>query len=99
MVFEHDEKIPDLIDKSSSIEKQAREAFELRNSFRTITRDMMKDQKTRKELDKSDPNKTFEELLESKMKRKGLTREEAIADILRTATKTRNSVNKKLGLE
>ena len=34
--------------------------------------------KTRKELDKSDPNKTFEELLESKMKRKGLTREEAL---------------------
>lgn len=97
--LEHDEKIPDLIDKNGSIEKQAREAFELRNSFRTITRDMMKDQKTRKELDKSDPNKTFEELLESKMKRKGLTREEAIADILRTATKTRSSVNKKLGLE
>lgn len=95
----HDEKIPDLIDKSGSIEKQARQAFELRNSFRTITRDMMKDQETRKELDKSDPNKTFEELLESKMRRKGLTREEAIADILRTATKTRSSVNKKLGLE
>lgn len=95
----HDKKIPDLIDKSGSIEEQARQAFELRNGFRTITRDMMEEQETRKELDKTDPNKTFEELLESKMRRKGLTREEAVADILRTATKTRSSVNKKLGLE
>ena len=44
-------------------------------------------------------NKTDEELLESKMKRKHITREEAFQDILDTATKTRESVDKKLGLE
>ena len=44
-------------------------------------------------------NFTFEELIESKMRRKGLTREEAVLDILKTATKTRKSVNKSLGLE
>ena len=95
----HDAKIPSLIDKSCSIEEQARQAFELRNGFRTIARDMMEEQDTRKELDKSDPNKTFEELVQSKMQRKNMTRDEAIEDILKTATKTRSSVNKSLGLE
>ena len=59
----------------------------------------MKDQDTRKKLDKDDPNKTFEELIQSKMQRKNMTRDEAIEDILKTATKTRSSVNKELGLE
>lgn len=59
----------------------------------------MADQKLRKELDISDPNKSFEELLTDKMQRKNLSRDEAIADILKTAVKTRKSVNQKLGLE
>ena len=59
----------------------------------------MKDQKARKELDLNDPNKTFEQLIEQKMQRKGLNRDEAMKDILETATKTRKSVNRMLGLE
>ena len=59
----------------------------------------MYDQKLRAKLDETDPNFTFEELIESKMRRKNLTREEAVLDILKTATKTRKSVNKSLGLE
>lgn len=95
----HDKKIPDLIDKSLPIEEQARQACALRNKFRTQARDLMADQKLRKELDISDPNKSFEELLTDKMQRKNLSRDEAIADILKTAVKTRKSVNQKLGLE
>ena len=60
---------------------------------------MMADEATRKLLDKERPNLTFEELVESKMKRKGMTREEAIADILKTATKTNANVNRELGLD
>ena len=75
------------------------EICELRNKFRTQARELMADQEKRKQLDITDPNKSFEELILDKMKRKNLSREEAIADILRTATKTRKSVNKKLGLE
>ena len=56
-------------------------------------------QKARKELDLNDPNKTFEQLIEQKMQRKGLNRDEAMKDILETATKTRKSVNRMLGLE
>ncbi len=94
-----DNKIPSMIDKRLSLENQARQACELRNTYRTQARELMKDQNKRKELDKTDPNKTFEELLEDKIKRKHITKEEAVQDILKTATKTRESVNKKFGLE
>lgn len=95
----HDKTIPDLIDKSLPIEEQAKQACELRNEFRTQARNLMADQKKRKELDITDPNKTFEELVSDKMSRKNLTRQQAIEDIIITSTKTRKSVNQKLGLE
>ncbi len=95
----HDKTIPDLIDKSLPVEEQARQACDLRNKFRTQARNLMADQEMRKELDITDPNKSFEELIASKMERKNMTRSEAVEDILKTATKTRKSVNKKLGLE
>ena len=94
-----DAKIPDQIDRSKPIEDQARQACELRNWYRTRTRDLMADQEARKELDRDHPNKTFEELLADKMARKKLNREDAIKDILKTATKTNSEVNKKLGLK
>lgn len=95
----HDENIPNVIDKTKSIEEQAREACELRNTYRTQARDLMKDQEERKRLDRDYPNRTFEELLEHKIQDKGLSREQAIEDIYNTATKTNSSVNKLLGLE
>jgi hypothetical protein len=91
-------KIPDSIDKTLPIADQAQQAFEARNRIRTEARKMMADEATRKKLDKEKPNKTFEELIESKMKRKGMTREEAIQDILETATKSNVDVDKELGL-
>jgi hypothetical protein len=95
----HDKTIPDLIDKTLPIEEQAKQACELRNMFRTQTRNLMANQEKRKELDISDPNKSFEELIADKMSRKGLSRSEAIEDVLKTATKTRKSVDRKYGLE
>lgn len=94
----HDVQIPDMIDKSQPIEIQARQAFELRNTFRTQARDLMKDQRLRAELDRDDKNKTFEELLKHKIEDKGLSYAEALEDILASATKTRRSVNESLGL-
>jgi hypothetical protein len=95
----HDEGIPNQIDKTLPLEEQAKKACELRNTYRTQARDLMKDQESRKVLDQNDPNKTFEELLADKMKRKNLTREQAVADILKTAVKTNRNVNKFFGLE
>jgi filamentous hemagglutinin len=93
-----DATIPQQIDRSLDIESQARQACEIRNRNRTNARDLMHDQEKRRQLDITDPNKSFEELVADKMKRKKLTEKEAIADILRTATQTRKSVNKQLGL-
>ena len=95
----HNENIPQLIDSSKSIEEQARQACKLRNQYRFQARELMKDQDARKILDQTDPIISFEELLSDKMKRKHLSRDEAVKDILNTAVKTRRSVNKKLGLE
>lgn len=95
----HDENIPNLIDKNKSIEGQARQACELRNMHRSQARELMRDQEERKRLDIKFPNISFEELIKVKMDHKNLTREEAIKDILKTATKTNKEVNKSLGLE
>lgn len=91
-------KIKDSIDDSLPIEEKARHAFEARNRMRTKAREMMADEETRKMLDKEKPNLSFEELIKSKIKRKGMTREESIQDIYETATKTNGSVNKELGI-
>lgn len=95
----HDNQICDLVDKTKPIEEQARQACELRNTFRTQARDLMLDQEKRKALDLSEPNRSFEELINDKMQRKNLSYSEAVNDVLKTASKTRKSINKKLGLE
>lgn len=56
----HDKNIPNVIDKTKPLLEQAREACELRNKYRTQTRDLMKDQEERKRLDINYPNKPFE---------------------------------------
>lgn len=94
-----DAEIPFLIDRTLDLEGQARQACDLRNRNRTNARELMRDLRKRKQLDEEDPNKTFEELVADKMRRKGLTREEAMKDIIDTSSKTRKSVNKQLGLE
>lgn len=95
----HDEKIPDMIDRTLPIEEQAKQACRLRNENRTNARDLMRDQETRRKLDEEQPNKTFEELIDSKMERKGMTYEQAVEDIIKTSRKTNKQVNKSLGLE
>jgi phage putative head morphogenesis protein, SPP1 gp7 family len=95
----HDENIPNLIDRTISIEEQAKQAHNFRNTYRTQARDLMKDQDERKKLDLEHPNISFDKLIESKMTRKNMTREEAVKDVLKTATKTNKEVNKSLGLE
>lgn len=95
----HDKQIPALIDGSKPVEEQARQACSLRNEHRTQARDLMRDQEARRQLDQTDPNKSFEELLSEKMAQKGLSREEACRYIVDSATHTRKSVNRSLGLE
>lgn len=81
------------------IEERAQQAFELRNKYRRQARDLMADQELRKRLDREKPMKEWEPAVADKMHRKGMSRQEAIEDIYRTAIKSNEGVNKKLGLE
>lgn len=94
-----DSLIPQQIDKTKPIKERAQKAFELRNANRTNARQLMRDTKAREKLERADPNLSFEELLQHKMRDKGMSQQEAMEDIIHTATKTRSSVNKSLGLE
>lgn len=95
----HDEKIIELVDKTSSLEQQAKQAFDLRNNYRSQARELMADQKEREILDKERPNKSFEELLEYKKLKYGLEGEAAYNDILRSSKTTNKEYDKKAGLE
>ncbi len=94
----HDKKIPNLVDKTKSIEEQARQAHSLRNENRTQARNLMMNQDERKWLDESHPNLSFDEQIAKKMSDKGLTRDEAISDILATAPKSNKKVNDKFNV-
>ena len=87
-----------MIDKSKSIEEQAHEAFDLRNTFKHDARAAMSDETMARYLDYKYPVPSFEKKLEDKMKRKGLTREEALRDIIKTASKTNIKFDKGVGL-
>ncbi len=90
--------IPNQIDKSLSFEQQVRQAYELRNQYKHQAREAMSDVETAKALEEKRPAPSFEELIESKMRRKNMTRDEALEDILKTASKTNADVNKEFGL-
>lgn len=94
----HDEKIPDLIDKSKGIKEQAMQAFELRNTYRTQARELMKDKAARSMLDQKHKNPTFEEIMEHKKKKYGLTDEEAYQDIIRSSGTTNKKYDKIAGI-
>jgi hypothetical protein len=97
-------KIADLMDQlaadpNMSLEERALIGFTLRNELRTHTRDLMSDRAAADALAKKEPNSDFEELIESKMTRKGMTREQALQDIVDTASKSRASVNAANGVD
>ncbi|HCT92996.1 MAG TPA: phage head morphogenesis protein [Lachnospiraceae bacterium] len=94
-----DRGIPDKIDPTAPIRDQAVQAFELRNMYREQARELMKDQQARAELDKKHKNPTFEELMEHKRKKYGLSDEEAYRDIIRSSVITNKKFDRVAGLE
>ena len=80
------------------MKEQARQAFALRNRYKHEARAAMSDEATARKLEALRPAPEFEALVRSKMERKGMTRDEAIEDILNTASKTNADVNKEFGL-
>lgn len=90
--------IPNLIDMNQPFTEQVKTAFNLRNEYKRKARIAMYDKKTAGFLEKKKPVPEFEDLLSDKMRRKSLSREEALEDILKTASKTNDDVNKEFGL-
>ena len=74
------------------------QAFNLRNKYKHEARVAMSDRETAEKLERKRPAPSFEELVKDKMKRKKLTRQQALEDILKTASKTNSDVNKEFGL-
>ena len=91
-------KIPDLIDASQSLENQAYQAFSLRNEFRTTARELMADRATAESLYITDPNRTWEQMV-NKQINNGLIGDDIYRAIINSSQKSRPSVNKSLGLE
>ncbi len=90
--------IPNQVDSNLLLVEQAKQVFALRNKYKHQARVAMADVETAEMLEKKRPAPTFDELVDSKMKRKGMTEDEAIEDILKTASKTNDDVNKEFGL-
>ena len=96
--LEQEAKIPDMIDKSLSLEEQVKQAFNLRNKFRTQARELIADRKLAESLYKIDPNRTWEEMIQRQLD-KGLTSDDIYKEIIASSQRSRISVNKSLGLE
>jgi outer membrane protein assembly factor BamE (lipoprotein component of BamABCDE complex) len=90
--------IKNQVDKTKPFNEQVHQAFDLRNKYKHDARIAMSDEKKARELEKFRPAPTFEDLLKNKMKRKHMTEEEALKDILETASKTNPDVNAEFGL-
>lgn len=95
----HDENIPNMLDYTKNIKEQAIQACELRNQYRTQARDLMKDQATRRELDRDYPNPTLHQLVERKRLKYGMSEEEAYQDIVRSSTTTNKKFDRLSGVE
>ena len=96
--LEQEAKIPDLIDESLPLEQQARQAFDLRNQYRTQTRELMSDRQLAESLYRTDPNLTWEQVIQKQIG-KGLSGDDVYKEILESSQRSRTSVNQLLGLE
>jgi len=102
--LDQEKKIPSLLDKSLPISSQAKQAFNLRNEFRSDARERMQDRITADRLTREEPNLTFKEISSKTTKKliqKGIEKpsEEQISkEIINSSQRSRQSVNKRLGL-
>ena len=80
-------------------EELSQEVHNLRNKYRTNARLLMEDWQSRSGIEFKNPCLSYEETISDKMKRKGMTREEAIRDIILTSKTTNQLVNRALGIE
>lgn len=91
--------IHDNIDPELPMKQKAQLAFKMRNHVREKARRLMHDIDTAKELDANEKHMTFDDLIERKKAKYGIEDEEQIYEaIFNSAKKSRESVNKSLGV-
>lgn len=88
--------IPNRIDYSLTIEQQAKQASDIRNKIKIEARKAMKDKELANKLNEKEKPKTLNQLIDSKMYRYEMTREEALKDVIRSASTTNESVDSEL---
>jgi hypothetical protein len=93
-----EKKIAGQINKNLSIEEQAKQAFNLRNEYRTQARELMSDRELAKSLNETNPNPTWEQIMQKQVDR-GLSGDDIYKAIIESSQRSRPSVNKSLGLE
>lgn len=81
------------------LDQRALIAQELRNEIRTKARALMADQNLASQLFREEPNKNMEQLIEHKAQKYGMSREQALDDIIRSSSTSRESVNTRLGID
>ena len=96
--LEQERKIPEQIDRSLPLEEQAKQAFDLRNQYRTRARELMSDRVLAEQLEKLEPNLTWEQIMQKQMD-KGLSGDDIYQAIIESSQRSRKSVNKELGLD
>ena len=87
-----------MLDAGLPLEARARQAFELRNTYREQARNLMANVYLRGKLDVQYPIVSFEEKIKDKMERKKLTHDQALEDIIKTAPMSNANVNRELGM-
>lgn len=94
----HDRNIGELIDKSQTLENQAKQAHSLRNKYKFQARELMENQEKRMLLDKSRPLHDFEYYYK-KYSKNYSSDEEIYKAIIESSTRPNAKVNKQLGVK
>ncbi|PKA03460.1 hypothetical protein CH375_16845, partial [Leptospira ellisii] len=88
--------IPELVDKTLPLQSQAKQAFELRNEFRSLSRDLMSDRVKAAELAANEKNLTWVQVVD-KYKNMNLQGDQLWRAIIESSQRSRSSVNSGLG--
>lgn len=79
------------------MEEQAKQAFDMRNDFRSTARELMSYRTLADSLNKADPNRTWSEVV-NKYSGQGLSGDELWSKIIEKSQSSRASVNDGLGM-
>lgn len=87
-----------LADQGLSTEERAKVMFEQRNALRSWTRDLMSNRALADQLNATEPNLTFGDLV-AKNQARGVTGDDLYRGIIESSTRSRTSVNTGLGID